>query len=125
MISLSWPALLRCPSRSLFVTLQAFDTDSLEEAAMLGKVFARFVEKSPMCVMVRGTLERGLGADQLEAWCARTAQQPYTRTVGFSTVYAILSPVVLRIKPAVRAASRAHDDQVGAALISLANTRHG
>ena len=29
---------------------------------MLGKVFARFVEKSPISVMVRGTLERVLGA---------------------------------------------------------------
>ena len=28
---------------------------------MLGSVFARFVEKSPISVMVRGTLERVLG----------------------------------------------------------------
>ena len=46
---------------------------------MLGKVFARFVEKSPLSVMVRGTLERVLGADQLDAWFARTAQKQYTR----------------------------------------------
>ena len=39
---------------------------------MLGKVFARFVEKSPLSVMVRGTLERVLGADQLDAWWARS-----------------------------------------------------
>ena len=39
---------------------------------MLGKVFARFVEKSPISVMVRGTLERVLGAEQLDAWFART-----------------------------------------------------
>lgn len=54
---------------------------------MLGKVFARFVEKSPISVMVRGTLERVLGAEQLDAWFARTAQKQYTRTVLFSTVY--------------------------------------
>ena len=52
---------------------------------MLGKVFARFVEKSPMSVMVRGTMERVLGADQRDAWFARTAQKQYTRTVVFST----------------------------------------
>ena len=34
---------------------------------MLGKVFERFVEKSPISVMVRGTLERILGADQSNA----------------------------------------------------------
>src|SRR3989442_8681061 len=40
------PALLRCSSCSPFVTLQPFCTDSLEEATILSKVFARFVEKS-------------------------------------------------------------------------------
>ena len=92
---------------------------------MLGKVFARFVEKSPISVMVRGTLERVLGADQLDAWFARTAQKQYTRTVLFSTVYEVLSQVVFRIKPSVRAAYRDHEDQVGASLISLYNKLNG
>jgi hypothetical protein len=92
---------------------------------MLGKVFDRFVEKSPISVMVRGILERVLGADQLDAWFARTAQKQYTRTVLFSTVYDILSQVVFRIKPSVRAAYRDHEDQVGASLISLYNKLNG
>ena len=66
---------------------------------MLGKVFDRFVEKSPISVMVRGTLERVLGADQLDAWFARTAQKQYTRTVLFSTVYDVLSQVVFLSSP--------------------------
>src|SRR5262249_41837004 len=86
---------------------------------------ARFVEKSPISVMVRGTLERVLGADQLDAWFARTAQKQYTRTVLFSTVYDILSHVVFRIKPSVRAAYRDHEDKVGASLISLYNKLNG
>ena len=53
---------------------------------MLGKVWARFVAKSPIAVMVRGTRERVLGAEQREAWLARTAQKQYTRTVVFATV---------------------------------------
>jgi hypothetical protein len=92
---------------------------------MLGKVFARFVEKSPISVMVRGTLERVLGADQLDAWFARTAQKQYTRTVLFSTVYDLLSQVVFRIKPSVRAAYRDQEDKVGASLISLYNKLNG
>ncbi|HEY5864703.1 MAG TPA: transposase [Candidatus Tectomicrobia bacterium] len=92
---------------------------------MLGKVFARFVEKRPISVLVRGTLERVLGAEQLEAWFARTAQKQYTRTVLFSTVYDILSQVVFRIKPSVRAAYRDHEDKVGASLISLYNKLNG
>ena len=75
--------------------------------------------------MVRGTLERVLGADQLDAWFARTAQKQYTRTVLFSTVYDILSQVVFRIKPSVRAAYRDHADQGGAALISVYNKLNG
>ena len=88
---------------------------------MLGKVCNRFVEQSPIAVMVRGTLERVLGADQRAAGFARTAQKPYTRTVLFSTVYDILRPVVFRIKPSVRAAYQDHKAQVGASLISLYN----
>jgi hypothetical protein len=42
---------------------------------MLGKVWERFVEKSPSSVMVRGTLERVLGAEQLDAWDERTAHK--------------------------------------------------
>jgi hypothetical protein len=92
---------------------------------MLGKVFARFVEKSPLSVMVRGTLERVLGADQLDAWFARIAQKQYTRTLLFSTVYDVLSQVVFRIKPSVRAAYRDYEDEVGASLISLYNKLNG
>jgi Transposase DDE domain len=92
---------------------------------MLGKVFDRFVEKSPISVMVRGTLERVLGAEQLDAWFARTAQRQYTRTVLFSTVYDILSQVVFRIKPSVHAAYREQEDSVGASLISVYNKLNG
>jgi hypothetical protein len=92
---------------------------------MLGKAFARFVEKSPLSVMVRGTLERVLGAEQLDTWFARTAQKQYTRTVLFSTVYDVLSHVVFRMKPSVRAAYRDQADQVGASLISLYTTLNG
>jgi hypothetical protein len=92
---------------------------------MLGKVFERFVEKSPISVMVRGTLERVLGADQLNAWFERTAQKQYTRTLLFSTIYEVLSQVVFRIKPSVRAAYRDREDDVGASLISVYNKLNG
>jgi hypothetical protein len=92
---------------------------------MLGKIFDRIVEKSPMSVMVRGTLERVLGTDQLDTWFAQTAQKQYTRTVLFSTVYDILSQVVFRLKPSVRAAYRAQEDTVGASLISVYNKLNG
>ena len=92
---------------------------------MLGKVFARFVEKSPLSVMVRGTLERVLGADQLDAWFARTAQKQYTRTLLFSTVYDVLSQVVFRMKPSVRAAYREREGEGAVSLISVYNKLNG
>jgi hypothetical protein len=64
---------------------------------MLGEVFARFVDRSPISVMVRGTLERVLGADPLDLWYERTAQKQYTRDLLFSTVYDLMSQVVFRI----------------------------
>src|SRR5437667_12484018 len=92
---------------------------------MLGKVFARFVEKSPISVMVRGTLERVLGAEQLDAWFARTANKQYTRTLLFSTVYDLLSQVVFRIKPSVRARYRDRQDEEGACVMSAYTKLNG
>ena len=70
---------------------------------MLGTVFERFVENSPISVMVRGTLERVLGAEPLNRWYERTAHKQYTRDLLFSTVYDLMSQVVFRIKPSVNA----------------------
>ena len=59
---------------------------------MLGEVFERFVEKSPISVMVRASLERVLGADRLDLWYERTAQKQYTRDLLFSSVYDLMNP---------------------------------
>ena len=61
---------------------------------MLGTVFDRFVEKSPISVMVRATQERVLGADRLDLWYERTAEKQHTRELLFSTVYDLMSQVV-------------------------------
>ena len=88
---------------------------------MLGAVFERFVDHSPISVMVRGTLERVLGADPLDLWYERTAQKQYTRALLFSTVYDLMSQVVFRIQPSVHAAYRAQAAQVGTSVVSVYN----
>ncbi len=88
---------------------------------MLGDVFERFVEKSPISVMVRGTLERVLGPDPLDWWYERTAKKQYTRTLLFSTVYDLMSHVVFRLQPSVHAAYRAQEAQVGTSVVSVYN----
>ena len=91
---------------------------------MLGYVFERFVEKSPISVMVRGTLERVLGPDPLDVWYARTAKKPSTRTRLFSTVHDRMSQVVFRLQPSVHAAYRAQEAQGGTSVVSVYHTRH-
>ena len=88
---------------------------------MLGEVFERFVEKSPISVMVRASLERVLGADRLDLWFERTAQQQYTRDPLFSSVYDMMNQVVFCVQPSVRAAYQAQHDDVEASLVSVYN----
>lgn len=88
---------------------------------MLGKVFERFVEKSPISIMVRASLERVLGADRLDQWFERTAQKQYTRELLFSSVYDLMNQVVFCVQPSVRAAYQAQQDDIGASLVSVYN----
>jgi hypothetical protein len=92
---------------------------------MLGDVFERFVDKSPLSVMVRATLERVLGADRLDLWYERTAEKQYTRDLLFSTVYDLMSQVVFCVQPSVRAAYLAHAADVGTSLVSVYNKLNG
>src|SRR3989442_2893891 len=92
---------------------------------MLGDVFERFVQKSPISVMVRACLERVLGADRLDLWYERTAQKQYTRELLFSSVYDLMNQVVFCVQPSVRAAYRAQQDEVGTSLVSVYSTLNG
>jgi DDE family transposase len=92
---------------------------------MLGAVFERFVEKSPLSVMVRATLERVLSADRLDLWYERTAEKQYTRDLLFSTVYDLMSQVVFCVQPSVRAAYLAQEADVGTSIVSVYNKLHG
>jgi IS4 transposase len=92
---------------------------------MLGTVFERFVENSPISVMVRGTLERVFGAEALNRWYERTAQKQYTRDLLFSTVYDLMSQVVFRIKPSLNAAYRDRAADVGTSIVSVYNKLNG
>jgi hypothetical protein len=55
--------------------------------------------------MVRGTLERVLGAEQLNQFYERTANNQYTRELLFSTVYELMSDVVFRLLVAAQSAT--------------------
>ena len=92
---------------------------------MLGRVFERFMEKSPVSVMVRGLLERALNLEALEAWYEQVREKQYTRTLLFSTVYELLSQVVFKIKPSVHAAYQEKAEEIGVSVVSVYNKLNG
>jgi IS4 transposase len=80
---------------------------------LLSKIFTRFVEKSPVGVMVRGILERVFDPVRLDALFDRTAEAGYTRDLFFSTTVRLMSEVVLGAAPSVHAAYQQADEPVG------------
>jgi hypothetical protein len=86
---------------------------------MLGQVFSRFMEKSPVSVMVRGLLERALNPATLDAWYERVSDKQYTRPLLFSTVYDLLSQVVFKIKPSVHAAYQEKEEEIGVSVVAV------
>ena len=53
---------------------------------LLGSIFEKFVARSPVSVMVRGTLEYALQPKFLDDLFQQHAEVQYTRTLLFSTV---------------------------------------
>jgi hypothetical protein len=104
---------------------EAFDTIAGEEATLLGAVFERCVAKRPLAVLVRGTVERVLGADQRALWSARPAQQPSPRALLLSTVYDRMRQVVWRIQPSGPAAYRAQPAAGGTSMVSVDHQLEG
>jgi hypothetical protein len=74
---------------------------------LLDPIFERFAADSPVCVMLRATLEHGLAPESLDQLFAATADQQYTRELLFSTLVDLMGSVVCRIRPSLRAAYQA------------------
>jgi IS4 transposase len=79
---------------------------------ILNDLFRPFVEQKPLCVMARGTLERLLDPQRLDALFEQTAQKQYTRELLFSTTVDLMGQVVLGRKPSVHAAYQAMIDRI-------------
>jgi hypothetical protein len=86
---------------------------------LLGKIFERFTDGSPITVMLRGTLEYALRPELLDQLFNTTARHQYTHKLLFSTLVDLTSLVVCRIHPSHHAAYQADPSQVGASLRAL------
>jgi hypothetical protein len=71
---------------------------------VLGEIFERFVEQSPICVMQRAVMENVFSPAKLDAIFHTAAVAQYERELLFSTLVDVTSLVVCRIIPSIHAA---------------------
>jgi len=79
---------------------------------ILGECFEKFIEQSPVSVMVRGTLERVCDPEKLEQVFSDNAVLQYTRELTFAQCVGLMSDVVCRIAPSVGAWDQAHPKEM-------------
>ena len=88
---------------------------------MFSRILQRFMDKSPVPVMVQVLLERVLSPAKLDAWFERTAVEQYTRELLFSTVFELMNQVVVKTFPSVHAAYQESGEQIGVSIASVYN----
>lgn len=71
---------------------------------ILGPVFEQFINKSPLSVMARATIEYTLSASSLDALFKNTAESGYTRELHFSTTVDLMGLVACGTVPHVKSA---------------------
>jgi hypothetical protein len=87
-------------------------------------VFEKFIEQSPVTVMVQALLEQQLNAQKLDKWFDSQTNGQYTRDLLFSSVVAVMLEVVCQIRPSVHVAyQKSNHIKVSAA--SLYNKLNG
>ncbi len=78
---------------------------------ILSKPFEKFVNGSPVCVMIRGTLEYALSEEFVNELFEKTAQRQYTRGLLFSDVVDVMGDVVCQVFPSINAAYQKQKDR--------------
>ena len=86
---------------------------------MISTIFERFVDQTPMTVMVKAIMERSFAPESLEKLFEDTAQEQYTKKLLFSNVVGLMSLVVCGMYPSVGAAYRAYEKVVGVSKVAL------
>ena len=71
---------------------------------ILSKAFEKFVAGSPVCVMIRGSLEYALPDTFVNQIFEQTAAKQYTRDLLFSDVVDVMGSVVCQVFPSINAA---------------------
>ncbi len=86
---------------------------------LLGAVFNRFIEWSPISVMARAAMENALSPKALDRLFGATAVRQYTRELLFPALVNLMSLVVFRIRPSVHAAYQAMKAEVAVSVAAV------
>jgi IS4 transposase len=92
---------------------------------LLGHVFERFAQQSPLSVMARGLLEHALVPDELNALFDATAERQYPKELLFSSVVELMSLAVLQTHPSVHASFKALKHAIPVSIASVFNKLDG
>lgn len=87
----------------------------------LSKVFDQFVSGSPVCVMLRGSLEYALSDKFVNEIFETSATKQYTRELLFSDVVDVMGSVVYQVFPSVNAAYKKQREPFSVSRRSLYN----
>ncbi len=79
----------------------------------LSPIFERFVEKSPVTVIVRTLMEVVLAESKLDELFEKTAQTGYTREIFFSTLVNMMIQVVCSVRQSIGSVYKAMSDEIG------------
>jgi IS4 transposase len=78
---------------------------------ILSKAFDMFADGSPICVMLRGTLENALPTTFVDELFTETARKQYTRELLFSDIVDLMGGVVCQVFPSVNAGYKRMSDR--------------
>src|SRR4051812_42352925 len=93
------------------------------DVMLLGAIFDRFAAKSPVSVMVQGSLEFALNASELDSLFERHAIDQYTKTLLFSSAVDLLTSVVCGVHKSVHSVFQACDEPLGVFMAPLYEPR--
>jgi hypothetical protein len=86
---------------------------------VISAIFERFVEKTPVTVMVRAIMERIFAPEKLEQLFQDNAENQYTKELLFSHLVGLMGLVVCGIHPSVHAAYKALEKVIGVSKVAL------
>ena len=92
---------------------------------MLKALFDPFVEKGPILVMARGLMERVMNPEQIDDWFDSTAQSQYTKNLLFSSVFDIMTQVVVGTRKSVHAAYQASKEEIAVSVTAVYDKLNG